>query len=123
VALNYLAITHFSMENGGGNHELGTGFSVHKIIISSVKMVDFASDTVSCTILRVRWKDIISFTLPGSRQDKTDDMNVSIFEKLELVFDKFPKYHMKILLGDFIAKVGRKIFSNQQLETRDYAKL
>jgi hypothetical protein len=24
------------------------------------------------------------------------------------VFDKFPEYHMKILLGDFNAKVGRK---------------
>jgi hypothetical protein len=24
------------------------------------------------------------------------------------VFDKFPKYHMKILLGDFNAKVGRE---------------
>jgi hypothetical protein len=24
------------------------------------------------------------------------------------VFDKFPKYHTKILLGDFNAKVGRK---------------
>jgi hypothetical protein len=26
--------------------------------------------------------------------------------ELERVFDKFPKYHMKILLGDFSAKVG-----------------
>jgi hypothetical protein len=24
------------------------------------------------------------------------------------VFDEFPKYHMKILLGDFIAKVNKK---------------
>jgi hypothetical protein len=24
------------------------------------------------------------------------------------VFDKFPKYHMKILLGDFSVKVGRE---------------
>jgi hypothetical protein len=24
------------------------------------------------------------------------------------VFDKFPKYHMKILLGDFNAKVGKE---------------
>jgi hypothetical protein len=24
------------------------------------------------------------------------------------VFDEFPKYHMKILLGDFNAKVGRE---------------
>ena len=27
--------------------------------------------------------------------------------ELEQVFDNFPKYHMKILLGDFNAKVGR----------------
>jgi hypothetical protein len=30
----------------------------------------------------------------------------SFYEELERVFDKFPKYHMKILLGDFNAKVG-----------------
>jgi hypothetical protein len=29
------------------------------------------------------------------------------YEEMERVFDKFPKYHMKILLGDFNAKVGR----------------
>jgi hypothetical protein len=32
----------------------------------------------------------------------------SFYEELERVFDKFPKYHMKILLGDFNAKVGRE---------------
>ena len=30
------------------------------------------------------------------------------YEELEQVFDHFPKYHMKILLGDFNAKVGRE---------------
>ena len=29
-------------------------------------------------------------------------------EESEQVFDHFPKYHMKMLLGDFNAKVGRK---------------
>jgi hypothetical protein len=28
--------------------------------------------------------------------------------KMERVFDKFPKYHMKIRLGDFNAKVGKE---------------
>jgi hypothetical protein len=32
----------------------------------------------------------------------------SFYEELEYVFDKFPEYHMNILLGDFSAKVGRK---------------
>jgi hypothetical protein len=31
----------------------------------------------------------------------------SFYEELECVFDTFPKYHMKILLGDFNIKVGR----------------
>ena len=30
------------------------------------------------------------------------------YEELEQVFNHFPKYHMKILLGDFNAKVGRE---------------
>jgi hypothetical protein len=30
------------------------------------------------------------------------------YEELEHVFDKFPKYHMKILLGDFNAKRARE---------------
>jgi hypothetical protein len=32
----------------------------------------------------------------------------SFYKKLERVFDKFLKYDMKILLGDFNSKVGRE---------------
>jgi exonuclease III len=32
----------------------------------------------------------------------------SFYDELEHVFDKFPKYSTKILLGDFNAKVGRE---------------
>jgi hypothetical protein len=32
----------------------------------------------------------------------------SFYEELEHVFDKFPKYYMKILLGDFNAKIDRE---------------
>jgi hypothetical protein len=40
--------------------------------------------------------------------NKTDDVKDSFCKELERVFDKFPKYHTKILLGDFNAKVGRE---------------
>jgi hypothetical protein len=32
----------------------------------------------------------------------------SFYEELEHVFNTFPKNHMKILLGDFNAKVGKE---------------
>ena len=40
--------------------------------------------------------------------EKSDDSKECFYEELEQVFDHFPKYHMKIILGDFNAKVGRQ---------------
>jgi hypothetical protein len=44
----------------------------------------------------------------ATTEDKIDDKNISFYEELERVFDKFPKYHIKILLGNFKAEVGRE---------------
>jgi hypothetical protein len=41
-------------------------------------------------------------------EDKDDVIKESFYEELEQVFDQFPRYHLKILLGDFNAKVGRE---------------
>jgi hypothetical protein len=37
-----------------------------------------------------------------------DDIKDSFYEELGRVFDQYPRYDMKILLGDFNAKVGRE---------------
>jgi exonuclease III len=89
------------------NHELGTGFFVHKGIISTVKRVEFASDRMSYIILRGCWCDIIGLNVHALTEDKTDDMKDRFYEELQHVFNNFPKYHTKILLGDFNTKVGR----------------
>jgi hypothetical protein len=41
-------------------------------------------------------------------EDKDDNIKDSFYEELEEVFDQFPRYHTKIWLGDFNAKVGRE---------------
>jgi endonuclease/exonuclease/phosphatase family metal-dependent hydrolase len=41
-------------------------------------------------------------------EDKGDDVKNSFYEELGGVFDQFPRYDIKILLGDFNAKVGRE---------------
>jgi hypothetical protein len=71
-----------------------------------LKRVEFVSDRMSCLILRGRWCHCSDVHIPT--EDKIDDVKDSFYEELEHVFDKFPKYHMKIMLEDFIAKVGRE---------------
>jgi hypothetical protein len=41
-------------------------------------------------------------------EDTNDDIKDSFYEELGRVFDQFPRYDPKILLGDFNAKVGRE---------------
>jgi hypothetical protein len=56
---------------------------------------------MSYVILRGRWF--------APTEDKIDDdIKDRLYEELERAFDKFLKYHMKILLGDFNAKVGKE---------------
>jgi len=41
-------------------------------------------------------------------EEISEESKDSFYEELEQVFEHFPKYYMKILLGDFNAKVGRE---------------
>jgi exonuclease III len=75
-------------------------------IISAVKRIKLVSDRRSYIIIRGRWCDIIVLNVYVPSEDKIDDMKDGFYGELERAFDKFPKYHKKILLGDFNAKVG-----------------
>jgi hypothetical protein len=39
-------------------------------------------------------------------EEKSDESKDAFYEELEQVFYHFPKYHIKILLGDFTCKSG-----------------
>ena len=73
-----------------------------------MKRVEFVSDKLSYTVLRGRWLNIILVNVHAPSVEKSEELKDSFYEELEQVFDHFPKYHMKILLGDFNAKVGRE---------------
>jgi hypothetical protein len=63
---------------------------------------------MSYIILRGRWCNVIVLNVHTPCEDKGDDVKDSFYEEIGRVFDQFPRYDMKILLGDFNAKVGRE---------------
>jgi hypothetical protein len=69
---------------------------VHKRIISAVKRVEFVSDRMSYIILRGHWC-YVDLNVHAPTEDKIDDVKDSFYKKLEGVFNRFPKYRMKIV--------------------------
>jgi hypothetical protein len=63
---------------------------------------------MSYILLKGRWCNIIVVNVHAPCDDTSDDIKDSFYEDIGRVFDQFPRYDMKILLGDFNAKVGRE---------------
>jgi hypothetical protein len=78
---------------------------------------------MSYIILRGRWCDIIVLNVQVPTENKIEDVKDRFYEELEQLFDKFPKYHRKICLGDISSKYVGRTFSNQQLGMSVYTKL
>jgi len=70
---------------------LGTGFFVHRRIVSAVKREEFVSDTLSYIVLRGRWLNIIVVNVHAPSQENSDESNDSFYDELEQVFDQLPK--------------------------------
>jgi hypothetical protein len=87
---------------------IGNRIYVHHRLVPAVQRVEFVSDWMSHIVLRGHWCNIIVLNMHAPNKEKSDDSKDTYYEELEQVFDNFPKYHMKIILGDFNAKVGRE---------------
>jgi hypothetical protein len=63
---------------------------------------------MSYIILRSLWFNIIIVNMQAPCEDTSDDIKDSYCKERGRLYDQFPRYDMKILLGDFNAKVSRE---------------
>jgi len=99
---------YFFLWKGKQNHQFGTGFLVHYRIVSASKILELVGNWMSYVVLRGCWCNIIVLNVHAPSEEKSDDSKGRFYEVSEQVFFHFPKYNMKILLGDFNEKVGRE---------------
>ncbi|PSN29055.1 hypothetical protein C0J52_27129 [Blattella germanica] len=78
---------------GATKPEFGTGFLVRRSILSAIRDIKFVSDRISYIILK------------GNKRHDFIIVNDEFYEELECVFDRLSRYHMKIVFGDFNAKI------------------
>jgi len=66
---------------------------------------------MSGMVLRGCWCNTIVLNMHATTVEKSYASKDSSYEELEQVFNHFPKYHVKILLGHVNANWGERIFS------------
>ena len=82
-------------------------FFVHHRTVSTLKEIEFL--VIRCYIyidMRGRWCSISVFNVHGPSERKSDGSKDSFYDESEQILNYFSKYHKKILLGDFNAKLG-----------------
>lgn len=94
--------------SGGENRRFGTGFMIHNRIKQAV--IQFKPITDRMCYIRVRGKHRkLSFiNVHAPTEEKDEDEKNEFYENIEKLYEEIPKYDIKMVLGDFNAKLGRE---------------
>lgn len=102
--------THSMFHTASKGGLFGTGFLVYKSLRDNI--IDFQpiSETLCTLRLRGKFYNVSIVNAHAPTEDKDDNVKTAFYNKLEKVIDKLPRYDMKIILGDFNAKVGKESY-------------
>lgn len=89
-------------------HKLGTGFAVHESIIHTVKNFKDINPRISTITLTTNDLDVVIINVHAPTEKKGDDEKEEFYATMEDVHDSSAG-SIKIIVGDFNAKVGREL--------------
>jgi len=106
-----LSAGSYTFHYGGSEiHSSGVGFMINKRISSAVKNVKFINERLGFLVVQGRWYKIAIINVHAPTEDKDNEIKDEFYEELEHLVEQLPNDYMKIVLGDFNAKIGKEDF-------------
>jgi len=100
--------TIFYSGNRNGKCENGVGFVINETTLPHVKTFQALSERICYIRVTGHIFDIVIINCYAPTEEKGEDIKESFYEELDRVWDVIPNSCVKIVLGDFNAKVGRE---------------
>lgn len=95
--------------SGNNTNTLGTGFAIKKEAVS--KVIGFKPENERICSIRLKGK-MFNMTLINAHaptEDAEDHVKEKFYDTLEKIYDLAPRHDIKIVLGDFNAKIGKEV--------------
>lgn len=102
-------LQHYILFNSGEEeNRIGTGFIVKKSVSHNVIEYEAISPRHCRLRLKGRFANISLISVHAPTEDAEEEEKEQFYEKMEQAYDKLPKYDVKVVLGDYNAKVGKE---------------
>lgn len=94
--------------SGGARNFLGTGFAVHKSWLGAVLSFKPKNERLCSIRLKGTLFNITIICAHAPTEESTDEDKDLYYSQLEAAYDEAPAHDVKMILGDFNAKVGKE---------------
>ncbi|XP_008178936.1 craniofacial development protein 2-like [Acyrthosiphon pisum] len=88
--------------------QFGTGFAVHKSIVPLVTEFKSTNPRISILTIKGKFFDITFLNGYAPTEEKTPEEKDEFYENLEQTLNEIPRNRIRIVLGDFNAKLGKE---------------
>jgi endonuclease/exonuclease/phosphatase family metal-dependent hydrolase/ribosomal protein S28E/S33 len=100
--------TIFKSGKPSGNREFGVAFIVNKKFKQLVTDFKPINERLCALRIKTTFFNVWLINIHAPTEDKDDDIKDEFYSLLEYTYDSLPSNDMKIVLGDFNAKVGKE---------------
>lgn len=94
--------------SGSETQYFGTGFMVHKKVSTTIIEFKPISERICRLRLKGKYRKISIINVHAPTNEKKDEIKDQFYEEIGKVVNALPRYDVKIVLGDFNAKIGRE---------------